>query len=78
MEGEPGDQGISFGVQKGECMGVRSPNGVGKISTVSVMIGSVRPPAAGKVYVNGFDLADGARVCAPCSPWHAIRQHQPH
>jgi ABC-2 type transport system ATP-binding protein/lipopolysaccharide transport system ATP-binding protein len=45
-------QGISFGVQKGECMGIIGNNGAGK-STLLKVISNVIKPFVGKVSVQG-------------------------
>jgi ABC-2 type transport system ATP-binding protein/lipopolysaccharide transport system ATP-binding protein len=45
-------QGISFGVQRGECMGIIGNNGAGK-STLLKVISNVIKPFVGKVSVQG-------------------------
>lgn len=56
---------LSFAVKPGEVMGLVGPNGAGKTTTLRCISGII-PPARGKVFVNGADLAQ--------SPIEAKRQ----
>jgi ABC-2 type transport system ATP-binding protein len=47
---------VSFGCQAGEIFGLLGPNGAGKTTTIS-MIAGLLPPDAGKVRVDGLDIA---------------------
>ncbi|HEV2402992.1 MAG TPA: ABC transporter ATP-binding protein [Candidatus Saccharimonadales bacterium] len=48
--------GISFEVEKGEIFGILGPNGAGKTTTLE-MIEGLRTIDAGKVTINGVDVA---------------------
>jgi ABC-type multidrug transport system ATPase subunit len=45
--------GISFTVQRGECLGILGPNGAGKTTTVRV-IQCISPATSGSVSVLGM------------------------
>lgn len=49
-------EGISFTVQKGECLGLLGPNGAGKTTTLSMMAGLLSPDS-GQVLIQGRTLA---------------------
>jgi len=51
--------GVSFGIQKGEIIGIFGPNGSGKTTLLSVLAGLLKPTAGG-VFWKGQDIA-GAR-----------------
>ena len=48
--------GISFGVARGEIVGLLGPNGAGKTTTIDMVLG-VLAPDAGRILVEGLDLA---------------------
>lgn len=48
--------GISFTVQDGEILGLLGPNGAGKTTILRSICGIIRPNA-GRIIVNGYDLA---------------------
>ena len=48
--------GVSFVVRPGEVVGLLGPNGAGKTTTINMILG-VLEPTAGKVLVEGIDLA---------------------
>src|SRR3954469_8014416 len=48
--------GVTFGVRPGEVVGLLGPNGAGKTTTINMILG-VLEPTAGKVLVEGLDLA---------------------
>ncbi len=48
--------GVSFAVRPGEVVGLLGPNGAGKTTTINMVLG-VLEPTAGKVLVEGIDLA---------------------
>lgn len=48
--------GISFGVQPGECFGILGPNGAGKSSTIRIMT-AISPATSGQVVVDSMDVA---------------------
>lgn len=52
--------GISFEVQRGQCLGLLGPNGAGKTTTVEMMEGILRP-SGGEVLYNGVPLDAGYR-----------------
>src|SRR3989344_531288 len=48
---------VSFSVKEGELFGILGPNGGGKTTTLE-MIETLRPIDAGKVHVDGIDVAE--------------------
>ena len=48
--------GISFHVRRGEIVGLLGPNGAGKTTTINMVLG-VLAPDAGRIAVEGLDLA---------------------
>ena len=51
--------GISFELHKGETFGLLGPNGAGKSTTILMTIGALEPDA-GRVTIDGVDLAHNA------------------
>lgn len=49
-------QGVSFGVQAGECVALIGPNGAGKSTTFNMVGGQLRPDA-GSIRLAGVDIA---------------------
>jgi ABC-2 type transport system ATP-binding protein len=49
-------RGISFAVEEGEVFGLLGPNGAGKTTTLRSLAG-ILLPTAGRIRVDGFDLA---------------------
>jgi ABC-2 type transport system ATP-binding protein len=49
--------GLSFRVDRGEILGLVGPNGAGKTTTLRCLAGII-PPSAGRVSIEGFDLAE--------------------
>jgi len=49
-------EGISFSVQRGECLGLLGPNGAGKTTTLSMLSGLLTPDS-GQVLIEGRALA---------------------
>ncbi|MEO1039501.1 MAG: ABC transporter ATP-binding protein [Pseudomonadota bacterium] len=47
---------IDLAVPQGEVVGFLGPNGAGKTTTIRMLLGLIRP-SAGRVMINGFDLA---------------------
>jgi ABC-2 type transport system ATP-binding protein len=56
--------GVSFQVQEGEIFGLLGPNGAGKTTTLSIL-STLLQPDAGKVQINGYDLAQDAERIKP-------------
>jgi ABC-2 type transport system ATP-binding protein len=55
---------ISFSVGRGEIVGLLGPNGAGKTTTINMILG-VLEPTAGRVLIDGIDIAkDRARALA--------------
>lgn len=52
-----GDTGLSFAVEKGSFVGLIGPNGAGKSTTFNLISG-VLEPTAGRVTLDGTDLAN--------------------
>jgi ABC-2 type transport system ATP-binding protein len=48
--------GVSFAVRRGEIVGLLGPNGAGKTTTIDMVLG-VLTPDAGRILVEGLDLA---------------------
>jgi len=48
--------GVSFHVARGEIVGLVGPNGAGKTTTMRILTGTL-PPSAGRVLVDGRDVA---------------------
>jgi ABC-2 type transport system ATP-binding protein len=48
--------GVSFEVNRNEIVGLLGPNGAGKTTTINMILG-VLEPSAGKILVEGIDLA---------------------
>ena len=48
--------GVSFEVGRGEIVGLLGPNGAGKTTTISMILG-VLEPSAGRILVEGTDIA---------------------
>ena len=48
--------GISFAVNRREIVGLLGPNGAGKTTTINMILG-VLEPTAGKILVDGLDIA---------------------
>ena len=47
---------LTLHIPKGEIFGFIGPNGAGKTTTIKMM-GGILAPTAGKVRINGFDMA---------------------
>ena len=47
--------GISFGVQRGECFGLLGVNGAGKTTTFQMLTGDIFA-TSGDAYINGFSI----------------------
>ncbi len=55
--------GVSFTVQRGQCIGMLGPNGAGKTTTVEIMEG-ILPATSGEVLYQGKHLDAGFREVA--------------
>jgi len=49
-------RGISFALEPGECLGIVGPSGAGKTTLARTIVGLIEP-RAGKVRLDGFELA---------------------
>lgn len=49
-------EGVSFAIERGECLGLLGPNGAGKTTALSIMAGVLKPDS-GQVLVEGRALA---------------------
>ena len=49
---------LTLTVKPGEIFGFLGPNGAGKTTTIKMIVGLLRPDA-GRIAVEGFDVADG-------------------
>ena len=45
-------EGLSFAIERGECLGLLGPNGAGKTTALSIMAGVLKPDS-GQVLVEG-------------------------
>lgn len=72
-------RGVSMRVLGGECFGLLGPNGAGKTTAMSVMIGDIRPPTAGRVRVLGMDPVTQLRAISKrmgyCPQFDALWPH---
>src|ERR1700756_1833808 len=48
---------VSFKVSAGEIVGLLGPNGAGKTTTINMILG-VLEPTAGRIAIQGFDIAE--------------------
>src|ERR1700680_2653771 len=48
--------GISFEVRRNEIVGLLGPNGAGKTTTINMILG-VLEPSAGRILIEGMDIA---------------------
>jgi ABC-type multidrug transport system ATPase subunit len=55
MERGPAVKGITFGIKKGQCLGLLGSNGAGKTSLISVLNG-IEKPSGGTAFVEGHDI----------------------
>src|SRR5690242_6477216 len=49
--------GISFEVRRNEIVGLLGPNGAGKTTTINMILG-VLEPSAGRILIEGIDIAE--------------------
>lgn len=52
--------GITFHLNRGECLGLLGPNGAGKTSTIRMIYG-ISPPSGGRLELFGLDIRTGWR-----------------
>jgi ABC-2 type transport system ATP-binding protein len=52
--------GLSFELQRGECVAILGPNGAGKTTTLRILLGLLRPNA-GRAWVLGHDCTSEAQ-----------------
>jgi ABC-2 type transport system ATP-binding protein len=55
FNGQQAVSGVSFNIEKGECLGLLGPNGAGKTTTIR-MLSTVLPPESGDATIGGFSL----------------------
>ena len=58
---------VSFEVAHGEIVGLVGPNGAGKTTTINMVLG-VLAPSAGRIAIEGIDLAGRRPQAAPWRP----------
>ncbi|MGH8363794.1 MAG: ABC transporter ATP-binding protein [Gammaproteobacteria bacterium] len=56
----PAVDGVSFTVARNEIVGLLGPNGAGKTTTINMILG-VLAPSAGRILVDGLDVAQRRR-----------------
>ena len=49
--------GVSFEVRRNEIVGLLGPNGAGKTTTINMVLG-VLEPSAGRILIEGIDIAE--------------------
>ncbi|MDE2272901.1 MAG: ABC transporter ATP-binding protein, partial [Gammaproteobacteria bacterium] len=54
--GTPAVDGVSFTVARNEIVGLLGPNGAGKTTTINMILG-VLAPSAGRILIDGVDVA---------------------
>lgn len=52
--------GVTFHLERGECLGLLGPNGAGKTSTIRMIYG-FSPPTSGELQLFGMDIRTGWR-----------------
>src|SRR5271167_5244924 len=63
--------GISFHVAPGEIVGLLGPNGAGKTTTINMILG-VLEPSAGRIEIEGVDLAADRTKALSCTNFAAV------
>jgi ABC-2 type transport system ATP-binding protein len=63
--------GVSFEVGAGEIVGLLGPNGAGKTTTISMVLG-VLEPTAGRIRIEGVDLATQRSRALECTNFAAV------
>jgi ABC-2 type transport system ATP-binding protein len=63
--------GVSFNVAPGEIVGLLGPNGAGKTTTINMILG-VLEPSAGRIEIEGVDLAADRTKALSCTNFAAV------
>ena len=63
--------GVSFHVAPGEIVGLLGPNGAGKTTTINMILG-VLEPSAGRIEIEGVDLAADRSKALSCTNFAAV------
>ena len=63
--------GVSFHVAPGEIVGLLGPNGAGKTTTINMILG-VLEPSAGRIEIEGVDLAGDRTKALSCTNFAAV------
>ena len=63
--------GVSFHVAPGEIVGLLGPNGAGKTTTINMILG-VLEPSAGRIEIEGVDLAADRTKALSCTNFAAV------
>lgn len=67
-------QGVTLGINRGECLGLLGPNGAGKTTLINMLTGML-PVTSGRVMIGGVDAAedaDAAKRLVGICPQHDI------
>src|SRR6201996_400926 len=64
-------EGVSFTVGRGEIVGLLGPNGAGKTTTINMILG-VLEPSAGRIEIEGVDLAADRTKALSCTNFAAV------
>jgi simple sugar transport system ATP-binding protein len=74
--GLPAAEGLSFGLQRGEILGVAGVQGNGQTELVEALTG-MRPVADGRFYIKGADLTNASpRAVTECGVGHVPEDRQ--
>jgi ABC-2 type transport system ATP-binding protein len=63
--------GVSFEVARGEIIGLLGPNGAGKTTIINMILG-VLAPSAGRIVIDGVDLARNRRAALERANFAAV------
>ncbi|MGH8280202.1 MAG: ABC transporter ATP-binding protein [Gammaproteobacteria bacterium] len=63
--------GVSFSVERNEIVGLLGPNGAGKTTTINMILG-VLEPSAGRILIDGLDIARERRAALARTNFAAV------
>ncbi|MBI3794809.1 MAG: ABC transporter ATP-binding protein [Nitrospinae bacterium] len=68
--------GVSFGMESGEIIGILGPNGAGKTTTINMILGLIKP-TSGSVEVFGKNLSTDREEISKTTNFSAVYSHLP-